>query len=395
MSSFEHYRPLGRTGVQVSPLTLGAMMFGAWGNPDHDESIAIIHRALDAGINVIDTADVYARGESEEIVGKALKARAGSRDDVFLATKFHGGMHDEDPNQAGSSRRWIIREVEHSLRRLQVDHIDLYQVHRPRPEVDVDETLGALTDLVRQGKVRYVGTSTFLPSQVVEAQWVAEKRGRERPVTEQPPYSILAREVERDILPTAQKYGLGVLPWSPLAGGWLSGRYRRGEDPAVTSSRLRRQPARHDPASPENKVKLDAVHALQELADEAGPVADPPRARLRAGPPGGVVGDHRAAHARPARVAARGREGGADPRRARPDRRDRPARDHAQRGRPRVRPAGARGGGAAAALRSPRRRTPLGSGSRGRASPPGCGRSSWSGAAAIPRWTTRAGGEGL
>ena len=270
MSSFEHYRPLGRTGVQVSPLTLGAMMFGAWGNPDHDESIAIIHRALDAGINVIDTADVYARGESEEIVGKALRARKGSRDDVFLATKFHGGMHDDDPNQAGNSRRWIVREVEHSLRRLQVDHIDLYQVHRPRPEVDVDETLGALTDLVRQGKIRYIGTSTFLPSQVVEAQWVAEKRQRERPVTEQPPYSILAREVERDILPTAQKYGLGVLPWSPLAGGWLSGRYRRGKDLSFTSSRLQRQPARHDPSSPENKAKLEAVFELQELADEAG-----------------------------------------------------------------------------------------------------------------------------
>ena len=160
--SFDHYRPLGRTGVQVSPLTLGAMMFGAWGNPDHEESISIIHRALDAGINVIDTADVYARGESEEIVGKALQARTGSRDDVFLATKFHGSMHDDDPNQAGNSRRWIVREVEDSLRRLQTDHIDLYQVHRPRPEVDIDETLGALTDLVRQGKIRYIGTSTFL-----------------------------------------------------------------------------------------------------------------------------------------------------------------------------------------------------------------------------------------
>jgi aryl-alcohol dehydrogenase-like predicted oxidoreductase len=260
------YRDLGRTGVKVSPLTLGTMMFGAWGNTDHDESVAIIRRALDSGINVIDTADVYARGESEEIVGKAIKGR---RDDIVLATKFHGAMSDDDPNQQGSSRRWIIREVESSLRRLQTEWIDLYQVHRPRPEIDVDETLGALTDLVRQGKIRYIGTSTFLPSQIVEAQWVADKRGRERPVTEQPPYSILAREVERDVLPTAQKYGLGVLPWSPLAGGWLSGRYRRGEE-APQSSRMQRQPARHDPTSPENARKLEAVYALTDLADQAG-----------------------------------------------------------------------------------------------------------------------------
>jgi aryl-alcohol dehydrogenase-like predicted oxidoreductase len=260
------YRDLGRTGVKVSPLTLGTMMFGAWGNTDHDESVAIIRRALDSGINVIDTADVYARGESEEIVGKAIKGR---RDDIVLATKFHGAMSDDDPNQQGSSRRWIIREVESSLRRLQTEWIDLYQVHRPRPEIDVDETLGALTDLVRQGKIRYIGTSTFLPSQIVEAQWVADKRGRERPVTEQPPYSILAREVERDVLPTSQKYGLGVLPWSPLAGGWLSGRYRRGEE-APQSSRMQRQPARHDPTSPENARKLEAVYALTDLADQAG-----------------------------------------------------------------------------------------------------------------------------
>jgi aryl-alcohol dehydrogenase-like predicted oxidoreductase len=260
------YRNLGRTGVQVSPLTLGAMMFGAWGNPDHDESIRIIHRALDAGINVIDTADVYARGESEEIVGTALRGR---RDDVVLATKFHQAMSDDDPNQAGSSRRWIVREVENSLRRLQTDHIDLYQVHRPRPEIDIDETLGALSDLVHQGKIRYIGTSTFLPSQMVEAQWVAERRQRERPVTEQPPYSILAREVERDVLPTAERYGLGVLPWSPLAGGWLSGRHRRGQETPL-SSRQERQPARHDPHSPENQAKLEAVHALSDLADQAG-----------------------------------------------------------------------------------------------------------------------------
>ncbi|GAA1919006.1 aldo/keto reductase [Nocardioides lentus] len=267
MSNTTTWRDLGTTGVKVSPLTLGAMMFGAWGNTDHDESVRIIHRALDAGINVIDTADVYARGESEEIVGKALRGR---RDDVVLATKFHGAMSDDDPNQAGNSRRWIVREVEASLRRLGTDHIDLYQVHRPRPEVAIDETLGALTDLVRAGKVRYIGTSTFLPSQVVEAQWVAERRGRERPVTEQPPYSILAREVERDLFPTAQRHGLGILPWSPLAGGWLSGRYRRGEETHTTSSRAGRQPARHDPSLPENRAKLEAVHRLQDLADDAG-----------------------------------------------------------------------------------------------------------------------------
>lgn len=266
MTDFSTYRDLGTTGVKVSPLTLGAMMFGAWGNPDHEESVRIVHRALDAGINVIDTADVYARGESEEIVGKAIKGR---RDDVFLATKFHGAMSDDDPNQGGNSRRWIIREVEHSLRRLQTDHLDLYQVHRPRPEVAIDDTLSALSDLVHQGKIRYLGTSTFLPSQVVEAQWVAERRHRERPVTEQPPYSILAREVERDLFPTAQRYGLGVLPWSPLAGGWLTGRHRRGSD-HVVSSRAARQPARHDPSLPENRRKLEAVHALQDLADQAG-----------------------------------------------------------------------------------------------------------------------------
>jgi aryl-alcohol dehydrogenase-like predicted oxidoreductase len=261
------YRTLGRTGVKVSPLTLGTMMFGAYGNPDHDDSIRVIHRALDAGINILDTADVYSQGESEEIVGKALAG--GRRDDVVLATKFHGRLGD-DPNHAGNSRRWIIREVENSLRRLRTDWIDLYQVHRPEPETDLDETLGALTDLVRQGKIRYIGTSTFLPSQIVQAQWVAERRQRERPVTEQPPYSLLARAVEREVLPLAEQYGIGVLPWSPLAGGWLSGRYQRGEEPGTVSSRAARQPARHDQALPENARKLEATYALSELADQAG-----------------------------------------------------------------------------------------------------------------------------
>ncbi|NKY40262.1 aldo/keto reductase, partial [Cellulomonas septica] len=258
------YRPLGRTGVQVSTLTLGAMNFGAWGNPDHDESVAIIHRALDAGINVIDTADVYSRGESETIVGKALQGR---RDDVVLATKVHGRLSDE-VNHAGNSRRWIIREVEDSLRRLQTDHVDLYQVHRPEPGTDVEETLSALDDLVRSGKVRYVGTSTFLGSQIVEAQWVARDRRLVRPVTEQPPYSILARGVEREILPLALEHGLGVLPWSPLAGGWLSGRPVGADAPV--SPRIARQPGRHDPSLPENLAKAEAVQALTKVAEAAG-----------------------------------------------------------------------------------------------------------------------------
>jgi aryl-alcohol dehydrogenase-like predicted oxidoreductase len=259
-------RTLGRTGVKVSPLCLGAMMFGAWGNPDHDESIAIIHRALDAGINFIDTADVYARGESEEIVGKALAG--GRRDNVFLATKVHGTMGD-DPNQFGNSRRWIVAEVENSLRRLGTDWIDLYQIHRPEDDTDIDETLGALTDLVRAGKVRAIGSSTFPASQIVEAQWVAERRGRERFVCEQPPYSILARGVEADVLPTCIRHGIGVIPWSPLGGGWLSGRYRKGAE-LPSSHRARRIPARYDLSLPGNQRKLEAADALATLADETG-----------------------------------------------------------------------------------------------------------------------------
>jgi aryl-alcohol dehydrogenase-like predicted oxidoreductase len=219
------HRTLGRTGMQVSPLCLGAMMFGAWGNRDHDESIRIIHRALDAGINFIDTADVYSRGESEEIVGKALAQ--GRREHVILATKVHGTM-GEDPNQRGNSRRWITRAVEDSLRRLKTDWIDLYQIHRPAPDTDIDETLGVLSDLIRAGKVRAVGSSTFPAAEIVEAQWVAERRGRERFTCEQPPYSLLVRGVEADVLPVCQRYGMGVIPWSPLAGGWLSGRWRKG-----------------------------------------------------------------------------------------------------------------------------------------------------------------------
>jgi aryl-alcohol dehydrogenase-like predicted oxidoreductase len=259
------YRQLGRTGVQVSELCLGTMMFGAWGNPDHDDSIRIIHRALDAGINFLDTADVYSRGESEEIVGKALEGR---RDRIVLATKFHGPMGD-DPNQQGNSRRWIVQEVDASLRRLRTDWIDLYQVHRPEPDMDVDETLGALSDLVHAGKIRYFGSSTFPAHEIVEAQWVAERRGRERFTCEQPPYSMLARGVERDVLPVCQRYGMGVIPWSPLAGGWLSGRYRKGAD-APESTRAHRIPRRYDMSLPENQRKLEAADALARLAEEAG-----------------------------------------------------------------------------------------------------------------------------
>jgi len=256
---------LGRTGVSVSPLCLGAMMFGAWGNPDHDESIRIVHRALDAGINFIDTADVYAQGESEEIVGKAL---AGRRDGIVLATKFHGTM-GEDPNRRGNSRRWIVQEVDASLRRLGTDWIDLYQVHRPEPGTDIDETLGALTDLVRAGKIRYFGSSTFPPSAIVEAQWVAERRGRERFVCEQPPYSLLVRGIEADVLPTCERYGMGVIPWSPLAGGWLTGGYRKGRE-APPSTRAERLPGRYDLSIPENQTKLDAADQLAQLAEQAG-----------------------------------------------------------------------------------------------------------------------------
>jgi aryl-alcohol dehydrogenase-like predicted oxidoreductase len=259
-------RRLGSTGVQVSPLCLGAMMFGAWGETDHVKCIAIIDRALDAGINFIDTADVYSRGESEEIVGKALAG--GKRDNVVLATKVHGRMGD-DPNEFGNTRRWIIREVENSLRRLKTDWIDLYQIHRPGPDTDIDDTLGALTDLVRAGKVRYIGSSTFPPSRIVEAQWVAERRNRERFRCEQPPYSMLIRGVEADVLPTCRRYGMGVIPWSPLAGGWLSGRYRKDRE-VEPSRRAAMLPHRYDMSIPGNQRKLEAADALARLAEETG-----------------------------------------------------------------------------------------------------------------------------
>ncbi|WP_163163378.1 aldo/keto reductase [Arthrobacter sp. Alg241-R88] len=259
------YRPLGRTGVRVSPLCLGAMMFGPWGNDDRADATRIIHRALDAGINFIDTADVYSGGVSEEIVGQALGSR---RDDVFLATKFFMPMNQDDPNQRGGSRRWIMRAVEDSLRRLNTDYIDLYQVHRPSPDTDVEETLGALTDLVRQGKVRYIGSSSYSGSQIVEAQWASRDRNLERFVTEQPPYSILVRGIEEDILPTAHRHGMGTLTYSPLAGGWLSGRWRK--DSASRPSSSARPSARFDMTKPANQRKLDIVEELAQVAQDAG-----------------------------------------------------------------------------------------------------------------------------
>jgi aryl-alcohol dehydrogenase-like predicted oxidoreductase len=260
------YRPLGQTGVMVSPLCLGAMMFGDWGNPDHEDSVRIIDRALDAGINFVDTADVYSAGESEEIVGKALSG--AKRDAVVLATKFHGSMGD-DPNERGNSRRWIIREVESSLRRLNTDWIDLLQVHRPEPDTRIDETLGALTDLVRVGKIRYFGSSTFPAHQIVEAHWTSERFGRERFVCEQPPYSLLVRGIEADVLPVCARYGMGVIPWSPLAGGWLSGKYTKDAE-APASTRASRLPDRYDLSRPENQRKLEVADQLGRLAAEAG-----------------------------------------------------------------------------------------------------------------------------
>jgi aryl-alcohol dehydrogenase-like predicted oxidoreductase len=259
------YRTLGHTGVQVSPLCLGAMMFGAWGNTDHEDSIRIIHAALDAGINFVDTADVYSRGESEEIVGKAL---VGRRENVVLASKFHGTMGD-DPNQAGNSRRWIMREVEASLKRLQTDWIDLYQVHRWDPWTDHEETLGALSDLVTQGKVRYIGSSTYPAAQIVKAHWVARDRRLQRFVCEQPPYSILVRGIEADVLPTCKELGMGAIAWSPLAGGWLSGRWRKGAN-ELTSRRSAMIPQRYDLGLPANQAKLEAADALATVAEESG-----------------------------------------------------------------------------------------------------------------------------
>ncbi|MFF0578046.1 aldo/keto reductase [Streptosporangium saharense] len=260
------YRVLGGTGIEVSVHCLGTMMFGAVGNPDHDECVRMIHTALDQGVNFVDTADMYSAGESEEIVGKALQGR---RDDVVLATKVHFPM-GEGPNRGGNSRRWIVREVEESLRRLRTDWIDLYQIHRPDHTTDVEETLSVLSDLVRQGKIRAFGCSSFPAEEVVEAYHVAERRGLMRFRTEQPPYSLLARGAERSVLPTCRRLGMGVLTWSPLAWGFLSGKYRRGQEIDLTTGRAALAPGRFDPTVPVNAAKLDVVEQLVEIADGLG-----------------------------------------------------------------------------------------------------------------------------
>ena len=261
------YRTPGRTGISVSQLALGGMMFGSFGNADHEDSIRVIHTALDAGINFIDTADGYSHGESEEIIGEALHGR---RDDVVVAVKF-GVSFGGDQNLRGGSRRWIVRAVEGSLRRLQTDYIDLYQLGAPDPNTDLDETLSALTDLAAAGKIRSFGSSKMPASQVVEAQWIADHRGYGRFRSEQPPYSMLARGIEYDLLPATLRHGMGILSYSPLAGGWLSGKYRQGQDAAGPGSAARSaNAAAYDTSNPANARKFEAADALGALADEAG-----------------------------------------------------------------------------------------------------------------------------
>ncbi|MFK0215955.1 MULTISPECIES: aldo/keto reductase [unclassified Streptomyces] len=263
------YRILGGTGIDVSTYCLGTMMFGAVGNPDHQESVRIIHAALDQGINFVDTADMYSAGESEEIVGKALRDPR-RREATVLATKVYFPVGGEGPNRGGSSRRWITLAVENSLKRLGTDWIDLYQVHRPDHRTDIEETLDVLGDLVSQGKIRAFGCSTFPAEDIAEAHAVAERRGLRRFRSEQPPYSLLARGIETNVLPTAQKYGMGVLTWSPLASGFLTGRYRKNQAIDLTSGRPALTPHRFDPSLPVNAAKLDAVEEFVALADEIG-----------------------------------------------------------------------------------------------------------------------------
>ena len=332
------YRPLGRTGVKVSPLCLGAMMFGAWGNPDHDESVRIIHRALDAGINFIDTADVYSRGESEEIVAKALKGR---RDQVVLATKVHGAMGD-GPNERGNSRRWIIQECEASLRRLGTDWIDLYQIHRFDDDTDHDETLGALTDLVRAGKVRYIGSSTYPGERDRDG---AMGRRAARPASGSSASSRRTRcsfaAIESEVLPLCERHGMGVIPWSPLAGGWLSGALAQGPGAAGEHAR-RADPAALRPVAAREPAEAGRRRGARRARRGRRHLVDPPGARVRAPASGRDGADHRPAHDGAAREPARRRRCAARLRAPRPHRRDRPAGDDVHAGRRRLDATGGR-----------------------------------------------------
>jgi len=258
------YRTLGRTGVQVSTLSLGAMNFGAIGHTTQENATAIVDAALEAGVNLIDTADFYSQGESEEMVGRAI---AGRRDDVVLATKAFLPM-GEERNHRGASRRWLISALDSSLRRLGMDHVDLYQVHRWDPTTTDEETLSTLTDLQRAGKIRYFGSSTFPAYRIVEGQWAARERNLGRYVTEQLNYSILNRGAETDVLPVTENHGLGVLVWSPLSSGWLSGAVRAGQE--ITTHRSSVMPQRFDLDVPANRAKLDVVEQLAKVAADAG-----------------------------------------------------------------------------------------------------------------------------
>jgi aryl-alcohol dehydrogenase-like predicted oxidoreductase len=263
------FRPLGTSGVLASRFALGAMSLGSLGTADVEECTGIVRRAVDAGVNVIDTADIYSNGESELIVGRALGRR---RDEVLVASKCFWPMSERDPNQRGGSRRWILRACEESLARLDMDYLDIYYLHKPDPATDLDESLGAMSDLVHQGKVRMVGISTFPADHIVEVSWASARRGHVMPKVEQPPYSILNRHIEREFLPTCDRYGLGVMVWGPLNSGFLTGKYQRDETPPP-HSRSTRSPtprAAFDRSRPEVVRKLEIVDRLGHLASEAG-----------------------------------------------------------------------------------------------------------------------------
>ena len=316
------FRPIGTSGVQASKLALGAMSLGSLGTQDREECTRIVQRAVEAGINVIDTADIYSDGESEVIVGRALGRR---RDQVLVASKCFWPMSDRDPNARGGSRRWILRACEDTLARLGTDYLDIYYLHKPDPATDLDESLGAMSDLVHQGKVRMVGLSTFPADYIVEVAGTAARRAHVMPKVEQPPYSILNRHIERNFLPACDRHGLGVMVWGPLNSGYLTGKYTRGAAPPA-ASRFSRWPTPRgafDTSRPEVVRKLEIVDALSGLSAEAGVPLTHLALGIRRGAPGCDIGDHRSSHSSTARTAAPRR---GSPARRRPPRSDRRAR---------------------------------------------------------------------